>query len=213
MKRTCALAASTAAFVLVACGAPTEDEAAATSENPQETTTITQAVSSEASEETAANASATSPAESKTAAASQATTTAAASEGASTSPEPSNSETPSQAPDDFEAAMVEQMRINGNIGDPFVIDGQETELCVHGDGFGLNVVTAGGNTTCEFTRNVMNSATAGLNPTSDNVRDRMPMHVRAGSPVTNQAYDMNCSVDERKLITCTGGDNATVYMY
>jgi cobalamin biosynthesis Mg chelatase CobN len=213
MKRTCALAATSAAFVLVACGAPTEDEAAATSDNAQETTTITQAVSSEASEETAANTSATSPAESETAAASQATTTAAASEGASASAQPSSSEAPGQAPDDFQAAMAEQMRINGNIGDPFVIDGQETELCVHGDGFGLNVVTAGGNTTCEFTRNVMNSATAGLNPTGDNVRDRMPMHVRAASPVTNQTYDMNCSVDERKLITCTGGDNATAYMY
>lgn len=218
MKRTCALAATSAAFVLVACGAPTEDEAAATSENPQETTTITQAASSEASAKpstsaTATNTSATSAAESETAAASQATTTAAASEGASASAEPGSSEAPSQAPDDFEAAMAEQMRINGNIGDPFVIDGQETTLCVHGDGFGLNVVTAGGNTTCEFARDVMNSATAGLNPTGDNVRDRMPTTVRAASPVTNQAYDMDCSVDERKLITCTGGDNATVYMY
>src|SRR5699024_2193566 len=135
-----------------------------------------------------------SPAESKTAAASQATTTAAASEGASTSPEPSNSETPSQAPDDFEAAMVEQMRINGNIGDPFVIDGQDTELCVHGDGFGLNVVAVVVNTPGEFTRIVMNSAPPGLTPVSDNVRARVPMHARAGSPVPNHVYDMNCSV-------------------
>src|SRR5699024_3009629 len=147
------------------------------------------------------------------AAASQAPTTAAASEGASASAEPGSSEAPSQAPDEFEAAMAEQMRINGNIGDPFVIDGQETELCVHGAGFGLNVVTAGGNTTLEVARDVMNSATDGLNPTGANARDRLPTTVRAASPVTNKAYDMNCSVDERKLITCTGGDNATVYMY
>src|SRR5699024_4690615 len=148
MKRTCALAATSAAFVLVAWGAPTEDEAAATSENPQETTTITQAASSEASAKpstsaTATNTSATSAAESETAAASQATTTAAASEGASASPEPSNSAAPSQAPDDFEAAMAEKMRINGNIGETFVIEGQETKKFVQGDIFGLNVVTAG----------------------------------------------------------------------
>src|SRR5699024_9927588 len=105
------------------------------------------------------------------------------------------------------------MRINGNIGDPFVIDGQETELCVHGDGFGLNVVTAGGNTTCEFARDVMNSATAGLTPTGENLRGRRPTTARAASPVTNQSSGMDWSVDARKLITCTGGDNATVYMY
>ena len=219
MKRTFATFAAATALTLSACGAPAEDEAAATSEDAAPTSTVTQVVTEEESEAPAETDGANDGAEGETEAA-EGTATG----GAGTPPpkdgetpqepeQPEQPEQPDQTLEEFQEVMAQEMVNNGNIGDTFTIDGQPTELCVHGDGYGLNVVTAGANTSCEFAKSVMTATTGDTDPTQDNVRNSMPQTVRAGSPATSQAYDMDCSVDHRNLITCVGGDNAVVYMY
>ena len=202
MKRTFATFAAGTALALGACGAPAEDEAAATS-------TVTQHVTAEATTEAPETQS---PGDAPADTEATDTETPPAEE-TQTPDEPEQPEQPEQTLEEFQQVMHQEMVNNGNIGDTFTIDGQPTELCVHGDGYGLNVVTAGENTTCDFARSVMNAATAGLNPTGQNVRDSLPASVHAGSPATGEAYDMQCTNDERNLITCTGGSNAVVYMY
>lgn len=227
MKRTFAIFAATTALTLGACGSPSEDEAAATSAQAAPSSTVTEQVSAEETTETPAETSGNSAADESDASgeiqAPEGTTPPDAGTpppengGSGQEPEnpesPENPQQPGQPVEDFQAAMTEQMRTNGNIGDTFMIDGQATELCIHGDGYGINVVTAGENTTCEFAKNVFNAATDGTNPTADNVREGLPKTVNAQSEATGDSYDMNCSVDNRNLVTCTGGDNAAVYMY
>ncbi|MEY8578040.1 hypothetical protein AALI21_07000 [Corynebacteriaceae bacterium 6-324] len=216
MKRTFATFAAATALTLSACGAPAEDEAAATSENAAETTTVTQEVTEEATDSPTETDGSDDSADGETEAAEG---TAPSGDGTPPPPvgetpqEPEQPEQPDQSAEEFQNIMAEEMRNNGNIGDTFTIDGQPTELCVHGDGYGLNVVTAGANTSCEFAKNVMMATTGDTDPTQDNVRDSMPQTVKAGSPTTNRAYTMDCAADERNLITCVGGDNAVVYMY
>lgn len=216
MKRTFATFAAATALTLSACGAPADDEAAATSENAAETTTVTQEVTEEATDSPTETESSEDSADGETEAAEG---TAPSGDGTPPPPvgetpqEPEQPEQPDQSAEEFQNIMAEEMRNNSNIGDTFTIDGQPTELCVHGDGYGLNVVTAGANTSCEFAKNVMMETTGDTDPTQDNVRDSMPQTVKAGSPTTNRAYTMDCAADERNLITCVGGDNAVVYMY
>lgn len=206
MKRTFATFAAVTALALGACGAPAEDEAAATS-------TVTQHVTAEEATKAPAETQSPNDAPADTEAAEATGTGTPPVEATQTPDEPEQPEQPEQTLEEFQQVMHQEMVSNGNIGDTFTIDGQPTELCVHGDGYGLNVVTAGENTTCDFARSVMNAATAGLNPTGQNVRDSLPASVHAGSPATGEAYDMQCTNDERNLITCTGGSNAVVYMY
>lgn len=218
MKRTFAIFAAATALTLSACGAPAEDEAAATSEDAVPTSTVTQVVTEEETQAPAETDGSDDGAEGDTEDAEGTATGDAGTppEDGETPQEPEQPEQPEQ-PDqtleEFQEVMAQEMVNNGNIGDTFTIDGQPTELCVHGDGYGLNVVTAGANTSCEFAKSVMTATTGDTDPTQDNVRNSMPQTVRAGSPATNQAYDMDCSVDHRNLITCEGGDNAVVYMY
>lgn len=215
MKRTFATFAAATALTLSACGAPAEDEAAATSENAAENTTVTQEATDSPTETDGSDNSADSETEA-------AEGTAPSGDGTPPPPDgetpqepeqPEQPEQPDQSAEEFQNIMAEEIRNNGNIGDTFTIDGQPTELCVHGDGYGLNVVTAGANTSCEFAKNVMMATTGDTDPTQDNVRDSMPQTVKAGSPTTNRAYTMDCAADERNLITCVGGDDAVVYMY
>lgn len=216
MKRTFATFAAAAALTLGACGAPADDEATATSENAAETTTVTQEVTEEATDSPTETDGSDDIADGETEAAEG---TAPSGNGTPPPPdgetpeEPEQPGQPDQSAEEFQNIMAEEMRNNGNIGDTFTIDGQPTELCVHGDGYGLNIVTAGANTSCEFAKNVMMATTGDTDPTQDNVRDSMPQTVKAGSPTTNRAYTMDCAADERNLITCVGGDNAVVYMY
>lgn len=205
MKRTFAIFAATTALTLGACGAPADDQAAAT-------TTVTQEVTEDSTEEQHADNTEAQDTSADTGSTPPDQGTPPPNEG-ETPQEPEIPQGPEETREEFQQIMADEMRANGNIGDTFTIDGQATELCVHGDGYGLNIVSAGPNTSCDFARNVMNSATAGLNPTGDNVRGVLPNTIRAGSPVTNEAYDMTCNYDERNLITCEGGNNATVYMY
>lgn len=198
MKRIVALLATSSALALGACGAPADEEVAATS-------TVTQEVTAD---ETTTAPSNTDGADDNAGGESE-----IAEEDQNTSPEPEQPDLAEQTPEDFQALMVEEMRNNGNVGDTFTIDGQPTELCIHGDGFGLNVVTTGANTSCGFASELLEAATTDLNPTEQSIRDTMPQVFEVTSPVTNQSYTMDCSTDARNLITCTGGDNAVIYMY
>lgn len=105
------------------------------------------------------------------------------------------------------------MIANPGVGAKLTINGQQATTCVYGDGFGLHMVAAGENTSCEFATAVMEEQTRGLNATYDNVRDHLKSPVDAVSPVTGERYTMKCSVAASNLITCTGGNNATVFMF
>lgn len=156
------------------------------------------------------SAAATSPAASTSPAATSPTATNAA--GTSGAPQPSQTQaqTDSQA---FRDSIYSQMMSNVQPGDPIRIGSEEATICVYGDGYGLGLVAANKNTSCDFARAVMATQVDGLNPTDDNVRTTLKPQVRATSPVTGQTYTMNCSNDSNNLIVCTGGDNAKVYMY
>ena len=205
MKRTFLLCAAATTLALSACGAPDDDPAPTSTVTKEVTEEDTSAASSESEDPSSER-------ESEAASEPANESSAAPSDDASPS-DPEQPDLSEQTPEDFQALMVEEMRTNGNVGDTFTIDGQATELCVHGDGFGLNVVTAGANTSCEFASNLLDAATEDINPTQENIRDTMPQTLEVASPVTNQQYQMDCSTDARNLITCTGGDNAVVYMY
>lgn len=211
MKRTLALFAASTALALGACGAPAEEEAPATSTVTQEVTADETTAAPSASETNADNA--TGESEAAEDSVSAGNRSPAEEDGDTPSEEPEQPDPSEQSPEDFQALMAEEMRNKGQVGDTFTIDGQATELCVHGDGFGLNVVTAGANTSCDFASNLLEATTKDVDPTQQNIRDTMAQSVEVSSPVTNQSYMMDCSIDARALITCTGGDNAVVYMY
>ena len=98
-------------------------------------------------------------------------------------------------------------------GETVSIRGEAAIVCANGNGFALNVVAAGANTSCEFGIETLDALTRGLNPTYDNVRERLPRTVTAHSPVTGQAYEMTCRQEDLALLTCTGGLGAKIWMY
>lgn len=102
---------------------------------------------------------------------------------------------------------------NFTIGDKVTISGNSATICLRGNGYGTGMLAAGPNTTCEFAKAVMGAQIQGRDATNDDIRGSLRSPVDVASPVTNETYSMNCSVDADRLITCTGGDNASVYMY
>ncbi len=66
-------------------------------------------------------------------------------------------------------------------------------------------------TSCEFGANVAALVTKTLQP---RMSKPPPLFVLVGvpSPKTSQVYDMTCVLD-RKLVTCTGGNEAKVYVF
>lgn len=111
--------------------------------------------------------------------------------------------------DDFLAALTGGIDVGGTL----MARGEEMTACTVGDGFALHIVAAGPNTSCEFARVVENAQTAGLNATEDNVRDHLQPNITVSSPVTGKTYNMSCSTASDKVISCSGGNDATVYMY
>lgn len=109
--------------------------------------------------------------------------------------------------------IYEQLKKNPSIGSPITINGQQATVCVYGDGYGLHLVAAGQNTSCEFAKAVMGAQIADIKAAMVNVRDHLKSPIDVMSPVTGERYTMQCSNAPSKLITCTGGNNATVYMY
>ena len=130
MKRILALVAASTALVLGACGAPANEEVAATSTVTQEVTadeTTTAPSNTEGTDDNAGG-------ESEIAEDSASNSAGIpAEEDQNTPPEPEQPDQAEQTPEDFQALMADEMRNNGNVGDTFTIDGQTTELCIHGD--------------------------------------------------------------------------------
>lgn len=98
-------------------------------------------------------------------------------------------------------------------GDAATVNEEAVTICTNGDGYGINVVAVGANTSCDFAFNTLGELTEGLNATYDNVRQNVPSTVRVYSPVTGGEYDMSCSPVDSVLFSCAGGDGARVYMY
>lgn len=128
-------------------------------------------------------------------------------------PAPGTAASASKELTSFQEEMYQQLLVATQEGDPVTIKGTPATLCVYGDGYALHMVAAGPNTSCDFARELMRQQTAGLNATDDNVRDHLQSTLTVASPVTGGSYDMSCAVDADRLITCSGGNNATVFMY
>lgn len=105
------------------------------------------------------------------------------------------------------------MMKNFTIGETVTISGAPAEICLRGNGYGIGMLAAGPNTSCEFAKAVMSEQIKDRNATDDDIRNSLRSPVDVTSPVTNEMYAMNCSTDADRLITCTGGDNASVFMY
>src|SRR5699024_2565813 len=73
-----------------------------------------------------------------------------------------------------------------------------------GNGYGVQGLAVGPNTSCEFAGKVFAGLIQGSTP-EDNARDATPTTVDAHSPVTSQDYDMDCVTGQDNLITCSGG--------
>ncbi|OKX84309.1 hypothetical protein [Corynebacterium glutamicum] len=99
------------------------------------------------------------------------------------------------------------------IGSPISLNNEDATVCIYGDGYGTNVWAAGENTSCEFVSAVHHKLVDGLNPTTDNIRNHLPATVTATSPVTGETYDLTCSPRGDALVSCRGGNNASVHFY
>lgn len=99
------------------------------------------------------------------------------------------------------------------VGSPISLNNENATVCIYGDGFGTNVWAAGENTSCEFVSAVHHELVDGLNPTTDNIRDHLPAIVTATSPTTGETYDLTCSPRGDALVSCRGGNNASVHFY
>ncbi|MEJ6014185.1 hypothetical protein WG936_10100 [Corynebacterium sp. H127] len=121
---------------------------------------------------------------------------------------------PQQAsPSNFQQEMAAKLQQSMHPGDPIEIYGNNMTLCTQGDGYGIHMLAAGENTSCEFALALMGAQIAGLNATDDNVREHLQPSVAVTSPVTNQPYTMTCGTDANKVITCSGGNDALVVLY
>lgn len=105
------------------------------------------------------------------------------------------------------------VRENYTPGDQVTINGGPATLCMRGDGFGTNMLAAGPNTSCDFAKAVMSKQVSQRNASYDDIRNSLSPSISVKSPVTNENYTMQCSVDADRLITCAGGNNASVFMY
>jgi serine/threonine-protein kinase len=65
-------------------------------------------------------------------------------------------------------------------------------------------------TSCAFAEAVRSAYAA--NGAAQNATRDAPRTVVATSPVTGRSYTMNC-LPEGPLVTCSGGENAVVYVY
>lgn len=109
--------------------------------------------------------------------------------------------------------IMDQLAAGLKNGDKLQIGNVSATACVVGDGWGTHVWAGAPNTSCDFVKAVGDELTRGVNATTENVRLTLPRTVNVKSPTTGQTYEMACTVDGDKLITCRGGNNAGVYMY
>ena len=108
--------------------------------------------------------------------------------------------------------MTAEIYNNPSPGSTFMAAGEQATTCIYGDGYGLNLIAAGPNTSCDFAKAVFNQQTEGLNASEDNIRDHLQPNIKAKSPATGKTYDLSCSTQD-DVVVCTGGNNAKIYMY
>lgn len=108
--------------------------------------------------------------------------------------------------------MTAEIYNNPSPGSTFTAAGEQATTCIYGDGYGLNLIAAGPNTSCDFAKAVFNQQTEGLNASEDNIRDHLQPNIKAKSPATGKTYDLSCSTQD-DVVVCTGGNNAKIYMY
>ncbi|WP_246821804.1 MULTISPECIES: hypothetical protein [unclassified Corynebacterium] len=108
--------------------------------------------------------------------------------------------------------MTAEIYNNPSPGSTFMAAGEQATTCIYGDGYGLNLIAAGPNTSCDFAKAVFNQQTEGLNASEDNIRDHLQPNIKAKSPATGKTYDLSCSTQD-DVVVCTGGNNAKFYMY
>lgn len=194
---------ATTALAFTACSTQ-ETEAAPESATPVETTTVTQTedgVSDKGSGNT-----------------SNPTGSAPDQGGDTTTAETGGTSTSSSESDDngdgskLRQDMTAEIYNNPSPGSTFTAAGEQATTCIYGDGYGLNLIAAGPNTSCDFAKAVFNQQTEGLNASEDNIRDHLQPNIKAKSPATGKTYDLSCSTQD-DVVVCTGGNNAKIYMY
>lgn len=194
---------ATTALAFTACSTQ-ETEAASESATPVETTTVTQTedgVSDKGSGNTP-NPTGSAPDQGGD------TTTA---ETGGTSPSSSESGDNGDG-SELRQDMTAEIYNNPSPGSTFMAAGEQATTCIYGDGYGLNLIAAGPNTSCDFAKAVFNQQTEGLNASEDNIRDHLQPNIKAKSPATGKTYDLSCSTQD-DVVVCTGGNNAKIYMY
>lgn len=72
---------------------------------------------------------------------------------------------------------------------------------------------AGTDTSCEFVGAVHQKLVTGVNATTEDIRDFLPMDINVTSPVTGQEYQMSCTNESVKVSACRSNTNASVYFY
>lgn len=92
------------------------------------------------------------------------------------------------------------------------IYGQPVTHCSSGNGYRVTDLWVGANTSCDFAFNTLGTLVESRNSGTDDLRLSMPASVRVYSPVTGGSYDMSCSMMDQRMIQCTGGDGAAVYL-
>ena len=97
-------------------------------------------------------------------------------------------------------------------GTKVTVNGTPSELCMMGDGYRINFLMAGPNTSCDFAKETTSALINATPSPAEDLRGYIPGSLNVASPVTGKTYQMSCTVAENALITCKGGNNATVFI-
>lgn len=97
-------------------------------------------------------------------------------------------------------------------GTKVTVNGTPSEMCMMGDGYRINFLMAGPNTSCDFAKETTSALINATPSPEDDLRGYIPGSLNVASPVTGKTYQMSCTVADNALITCKGGNNATVFI-
>ncbi|ALP50014.1 hypothetical protein P9K31_07875 [Corynebacterium glutamicum] len=102
---------------------------------------------------------------------------------------------------------------DAQLGDSVNLEVSRATVCIYGDGYGTTTWLAGTDTSCEFVVAVHQKLVTGVNATTEDIRDFLPMDINVTSPVTGQEYQMSCTNESAKVSACRSNTNASVYFY
>lgn len=147
----------------------------------------------------------------------QATTTTASTSESADAPSPTPPADPtttaSSDPVTAETTPAESELEYADVGSKVTIQGEPATVCIFGDGFGTNVWAGNENTNCDMVSSTYESLTIGLNPTEDNVRERLPVESSLVSPELDAPAELQCAKVDDVLIKCSGEDGITIWAY